>query len=74
LSSRYNSWPLPASGLTGTIQLSQPDTHSGCESQLPAVAENDFFKPIEANFGGLNVGGQKVLNTLIYQYFYGNLR
>jgi hypothetical protein len=36
--------------------------------RLLIVAENDFLHPIEANFGGLNSGGSKVLNTLIYVF------
>jgi len=44
-----------------------------CKVRLPAVAENDFLQPIEANFGGLNAGEQKVLDTLIYQCIYGFL-
>jgi hypothetical protein len=38
--------------------------------QLPAVAENDFLHPIDAILGGLNAGGHKMLNALIYQYIY----
>jgi hypothetical protein len=41
--------------------------------RLPAVAENGFLHPIQANFGGLNAGEHKTLNTLIYQCIYGIL-
>jgi hypothetical protein len=44
------------------------------ESRLPKVAKNDFLQPIEANFDGLNAGGQKALKTLIYQRIYRFLR
>ena len=43
------------------------------ESQLPAVVINGFLVPIEVDFSGLKVGGQKALFSLINQCNHGLL-